>query len=362
MLHIILGTRAQIIKMAPVMKELKDRGIPYNFIFLAQHKETMNEIMEQFEIKKPDIVIGDLGKDITHVLDMIFWSLRVLAYSFANKKKIFKNDRDGVVLIHGDAPPLFLGGAIAKMQGLKVAQIEGGLRSFNFLRPFPEELIRVLASKCGLIDIFFCQNEKALENAKKYKKTAYCTRFNTMLDGLRIAKKKSETVQPPPYEDKYALVTIHRFETISRRKNLTRVVDHIIEISKRIRILFILHPPTRAALKKFGLYEALDNMGNCELLPRLGFFQFNTVFRNCEFIISDGGSNQEESHYMGIPCLLFRNETERQEGLGKNVVLSGFDKDVINNFVNEYEKYRTEPISDEESPTDFIIRKLETFY
>ena len=77
MLHVIIGTRAQIIKMAPVMKELEKRGIDYNFIFLAQHKETIHELISQFGIKKPDIVIGDLrDKDITNVKDMILWSIR----------------------------------------------------------------------------------------------------------------------------------------------------------------------------------------------------------------------------------------------------------------------------------------------
>ncbi|SVE15550.1 uncharacterized protein METZ01_LOCUS468404, partial [marine metagenome] len=146
MLHVIIGTRAQIIKMAPVMKELEKRGIDYNFIFLAQHKETMYEIMAQFGIKKPDIIIGDTGKDITNVKDMIFWSFRVIIYSFFKSKMIFRDDKHGVVLIHGDAPPLFLGALMAKRQGLKVAQVEAGLRSFNYFKPFPEEITRVFSA------------------------------------------------------------------------------------------------------------------------------------------------------------------------------------------------------------------------
>ncbi len=361
MIHVIIGTRAQIIKMAPVMKTLKDRGIPYNFVFLAQHKETMFEIMDQFKIKKPDIVIGDLGRDITNSMDMFLWSLRVLAYGFAKRKKIFRNDKNGIALIHGDAPPLLLGGLLAKFSGLKVAQIEGGLRSFNLLKPFPEELTRVIASKSGLIDIFFCQDKGALENAETYNKEAYCTTYNTMLDGLRIAAREPENSQPLPVQGKYALVTIHRFETISSKKNLEIVVNHIINISKKIKLVFILHPPTREALKNFGFYTLLDNDENCRLLPRLGFFEFNKVLKNCEFIISDGGSNQEESYYLGIPCLLFRNETERKEGLGENAVLSKFDKNIIDEFVDNYQKYRRDPVSDTKSPTDFIIKKLEAF-
>ena len=79
--------------MAPVMKELEDQGIKYNFIFLAQHKETMYEIFSQFGIKKPNIVIGDLNKDITNVKDMVLWSLRTLLYGLFRRNKIFKNDK-----------------------------------------------------------------------------------------------------------------------------------------------------------------------------------------------------------------------------------------------------------------------------
>ena len=227
MIHVIVGTRAQIIKMAPVMRELESRGIDYNFIFLAQHKETMYEIMAQFGIKKPDIVIGDMGKDITNVKDMVFWSFRVLIYSFFKSKKIFRNDQQGVVLIHGDAPPLFLGALMAKRQGLKVAQVEAGLRSHNYLKPFPEELTRVFSAKIGLIDIFFCQDEKAVSNISHFNKTAYCTRYNTMLDSLRLVEKLHPTTKHTEINEKFAIVSLHRFETISRKENLEMVVTEV---------------------------------------------------------------------------------------------------------------------------------------
>jgi len=218
MLHVIIGTRAQIIKMAPVMKELEKRGIDYNFIFLAQHKETMYEIMAQFGIKKPDTILGDTGKDITNVKDMIFWSFRVIIYSFFKSKMIFRDDKHGVVLIHGDAPPLFLGALMAKRQGLKVAQVEAGLRSFNYFKPFPEEITRVFSAKAGLIDIFFCQNEKATLNMAPYKKIAFCTHYNTMLDSLRLAKKVSLKKTIAEASGEFAIASLHRFETISKKK------------------------------------------------------------------------------------------------------------------------------------------------
>ncbi len=362
MIHVIIGTRAQLIKMAPVMAELRDRGVDYNFILLAQHRETIYEIIDQFEIKRPDIVVQDVGRDITSVGDMVVWSLKVLGQGLIEKRKIFRGDKRGVALIHGDAPPLLLGGLMAKFQGLKVAQVEAGLRSFNFLKPFPEEITRVLASRLGLVDVFFCQDEAAFNNVQKYKKTAHITPYNTILDSIRIARKvNAGAPEADPAQEKYAIVTIHRFETISKPETMKAVADFVRDISKRIKLLFILHPPTRAALHKFAMYDTLDGESGVELLPRQGFFEFNRLLKDCEFIISDGGSNQEESFYQGIPCLLFRNETERNEGLGQNVVLSKFDPETINDFVENYQDYKIAPVSESESPSAFILDKLSAF-
>jgi UDP-N-acetylglucosamine 2-epimerase (non-hydrolysing) len=358
MIHIIVGTRAQIIKMAPIMKELENRGIDYNYIFLAQHKETMYEIMDQFEIKRPDIVIADMDKDITNVKDMIFWSFRVLIYSFFNSKKIFRNDKQGVVLIHGDAPPLFLGALMAKRQGLKVAQVEAGLRSHNYLKPFPEELTRVLSAKLGLIDIFFCQDEKAVINISHFQRTAYCTRYNTMLDSLRLAQKSLPATKQTKCNEKFAIVSLHRFETILKKEKLEMVVTEIKKISHKIKLFFILHPSTRVSLKKNGLYDSLKENPRCVLLPRQGFFEFNDLLGKAEFLVTDGGSNQEECFYLGTPCLLFRSETERSEGIGGNVVISNFDPTIIESFLVNYSSYRRQPIPAVFSPSHFIVDQL----
>ncbi len=364
MIHAILGTRAQAIKMAPVLKGLQDKGIPYNFILLAQHKETLAEILDQFGVKPPDTVIEDWGKDITRTREMVLWSLKVLAGGWRNRNRIFKGDRSGVVLIHGDAPPLLLGGLLAKFQGLKVAQIEAGLRSFNLLKPFPEELTRVLASRLGVIDIFFCQDDKAVRNVDAYKRETHHTRFNTLLDALRLADNGNGGSAAPVNGSRktFALVTLHRYETIARRSTLARAVDRVTRIARTLPLKFILHPPTRVALKKCSLYETLERHPRIELLPRLDFFAFSRMLRKAEFIVSDGGSNQEECHYLGIPCLLLREETERVEGLGENAVLSRFDENLIDDFVHRYPEFRRAPLTDTASPTEIILDRLAPYH
>lgn len=357
MIHILIGTRAQLIKMCPIMKELAKRGIPYNFVFLAQHTTTINEIIDQFGVKRPDYIICPRENDVTSSLAMLGWSVRVLAHGLLNLDRIFRGgDRNGIALIHGDAPPLLLGAILAKARGLAVAQIEAGLRSFNFMKPFPEEATRVFASKIGLIDLYFCQDERAAENVRaayRYKKIV-TTGCNTILDAINLAKESASQAHGEK-EKKFAIVTIHRFETISNPEVLRQLVEMLIDIAAKIKLRFILHPPTREALKKQQLFERLATAENIELVPRLSFFDFSRELARCSFIISDGGSNQEECSYLGIPCLLMRNETERHEGLGENAVLAKFDRRIIDDFIDNHEHYRREPIRPETSPSSIIV-------
>src|SRR3990167_7948486 len=145
-IHIILGTRAQLIKMAPIMLILQDKKIPYNFIFTGQHKETIKDLRKDFGIKKPDIILHN-GKDITGIFQATFWLTKMFFLVIFKKKKIFgeikKND---ILLTHGDTFSTILGAIMGKLAKIKVAHIESGLRSFNIFHPFPEEINRILTS------------------------------------------------------------------------------------------------------------------------------------------------------------------------------------------------------------------------
>lgn len=358
MIHFIIGTRAQLIKIAPLMIECKKRGINYNFIFLSQHKNTIYEIIDMFGIKRPDIVLGDIGKDITNAKTMVKWSLKVLFKAIINRKKIFKGDENGIAIVHGDAPPVLLGAIIAKIAGLKVAHVEAGLRSFNFLHPFPEELTRVLTWKLRLVDFYFCPNQWALSNVERYRGQKYDTKSNTLFDSFQIALKFMSKIEVNVPQEKYAIVTLHRFETILKRKKCKEIIEILIPIANKIKLLFILHPPTAAALRKYDFYKILECNPNIELRPRYSYFQFIKLLINSEFVISDGGSNQEECFYFGHPCLLLRYKTERVEGLNKNAILSKLNQHVINEFLSNYNKYRHSPIQKKYSPSKMIINEL----
>ncbi len=359
MIHVIIGTKAQLIKMAPLLKQFKQQGIEYNYISTGQHQATVDAILANFEIKTPDYVLYT-GKDITSIVQMGLWFLKILFKTFKEKKAIFKNDTKGIVLVHGDTFSTLLGALMGRLAGLKVAHVESGLRSFNWFHPFPEELTRIFTF--NLAHYFFCPNQWAMDNLAKYHGIKVNTQMNTLYDALQLALpaiEQLQTVEIP--ESAYAVATLHRFENVYNFAAIQRIVEIIEQIALKRKILFILHKPTEQNLRKFNFYERLQNNPNVEFRQRYDYFSFIKLMLKAEFIISDGGSNQEECYYLGKPILLLRKATERKEGLGENCVLSHYDKTVIAAFVENVESYRFPLKLLKCSPSQIIIESCKPF-
>ena len=142
-IHIVLGTKAQLVKMAPVMVRLTERGIPYRFIHTGQHQATMSEMLEEFELEQPDVVLYS-GRDIVSLPQMALWLLRILFQCLVSRKRVFGEDARGIVLVHGDTFSTLLGALMGRVARLRVGHVESGLRSFDVFHPFPEEITRLL--------------------------------------------------------------------------------------------------------------------------------------------------------------------------------------------------------------------------
>lgn len=358
MIHIFIGTKAQLIKMAPIMRVLQDRGHDYNFIYSGQHRDTVDDILANFAIRKrPDVTLYN-GQDITGIAQMGRWALNIVREYRAPAKRtiLFRDDSNGVVLNHGDTFSTLLGSWLAHCHGLKSAHIESGLRSHNLFHPFPEELTRLCTFR--LSDYFFAPGEWALKNLAAYPGVKVNTGHNTLCDALRISENASPS---PPQSSPYGLVSIHRFENIFFRSRLRHIVDILLRSDPELRKIFILHKPTEKQLRKFGLYEELAACSHVELHPRYDYFRFIGLLRQSEFLVTDGGSNQEECSYLGLPCLLMRKATEREEGLGNNTLLSRYDERLINNFFSRYRDWRRPPAIPTVSPSELIVDTLKEF-
>lgn len=350
--YVIVGTRAQLIKTAPVMKEFQDRGIPYFYIYTGQHKETIDDLRIGFGLKEPDIDLSIKSFEASSLLKFLAWGLKMLSYVFV-PGRIFKLGK-GVVLTHGDTVTCWWGALIGKIGGNKVAHLESGLRSFNIFHPFPEEINRLMTF--SLTDYYFCPNEWALNNLKKFRGVKINTQGNTLKDAVKLAMKSN--IEKGSEAEKYFVFSMHRFENIYKKKNLSINLDILKMVSSKIKCHFILHPVTRDLLAKFGVLQELEKNQNITFKPRMDFISFINLIAHSEFMITDGGSNQEECSYLGHPCLLLRKRTERIEGLDKNVVVSNYDKKIIEDFVTNYDKYKSENTNFENSPSKIIVDYL----
>lgn len=355
MIHVFIGTKAQLIKMAPVMVELQNRNIPYNFIFSGQHQATVANIREEFGLKEPDITLYE-GRDITGIIQMLFWAMRIIFFSLANRDKVWQGDKGGIVLNHGDTFSTLLGSLLARISGQKSAHVESGLRSFNLFHPFPEELTRILTF--NLSNMYFAPGPWALSNLEKYRGIKVDTVHNTLLDALRISESNVNQAEVDIPEGEYAVVSLHRFENIFSEKKLREIVDLLLAISQHSKLLFILHKPTDEKLTHFGLKQQLIDAPNIELRPRYSYFQFIKLIKSAAFVVTDGGSNQEECHYLGKPCIIMRTTSERQEGLGENAVISNYQLQVIEKVIADLPSYAITPQDLDISPSKIIVDAL----
>ncbi len=355
MIHVFIGTKAQLIKMAPVMLELQQRDIPYNFIFSGQHRATVHNIRQEFGLKAPDVTLYS-GPDITGMGQMLLWSLRIVYFALRHRDTVWQADRDGVVLNHGDTFSTLLGSLLARLAGLRSAHVESGLRSFRLLHPFPEEITRLLTFR--LSNIFYAPGEWALANLNQYSGTKVNTVHNTLLDALNISKAAIGQASVDIPDQPFGVVSIHRFENIFSRARLTEIVGLLQRISVQRHLLFILHKPTLEKLRQYGLMSALENCGAIELRPRYTYFEFIKLIGSADFVITDGGSNQEECHYLGKPCIILRQASERQEGLGGNAAICGYDYRKITQILDNLDDYALEPANPAPSPAKIIVDSL----
>ena len=265
------------------------------------------------------------------------------------------------MLVHGDTVSTVMGAILGRIYGLEVVHVEAGLRSFNFLNPFPEEIDRYIVSK--LSTIHFCPNEWAVKNLKNEKGIKVNTIQNTLIESLHFAlMQKSKDALFLNLEKKdFFIFIMHRQENLLQKEFVTSMINKIQEIAKKKPCLFVVHASTKYVLESNNLWEKIIKDKNILVSSRLDYFVFVHLLEKAKFFITDGGSNQEEAYYLGKPCLIMRKATERVEGLGENVMLSGTRITTIQNFIKHVTKYERPIISTKEKPsqiiTNFFIKR-----
>jgi UDP-N-acetylglucosamine 2-epimerase (non-hydrolysing) len=333
-----------------------DQGVKYQLIYTAQHQENINEILDTYSLPQPDTLMYRFGEAKTRV-SFLRWFLSMMLHVIFQSQKYLP--APGFVLTHGDTFTTWMAALMGKFAKCKVCHIESGLRSFNIFSPFPEEISRLITF--NLADIYFCENEAAVRNLDNFKGGKINIRGNTMLDGVRFALNQPQKSLFQFQDEPYALVSLHRYENIFTSRLTETILPILKEIAKHFRLVFTLHPTTRERLLGQNLYKDLDSHPNIVLHDRFGFVDWINICNGSEFVITDGGSNQEELYYLGVPAMLFRNETERPEELGENIILTKFDQNLIEEFLHNYPQLRRGKNLPDFSPSQMIIETLGDF-
>lgn len=362
-IYFFIGTTAELIKLAPVIRELELRKINFKIITTGQTKVNFDELSYYIKVKKADIELNNKVNK-SSLLFFAIWILKTLIQIPLFKKHFNKTNRiNSYFIVHGDTVSSLIGALFAKYYNFKLVHVESGLRSFSFFEPFPEEICRLIVSK--LADIHFCPNQWSVDNLSKAGgikvNTFQNTLIETTMDALKEIKKRKDLLKLPA--KKYFVMIVHRQEhVIFGKEESMKTIKYIVKnINDELKCVFITHLTTVNFLKNSNskLISDKSNKSNkITLAPRLRYLDFINLINNSEFLTSDGGANQEETYYLGIPCLILRNKSERIEGLSENSVLSKMNKLTIKTFMKDYKKYKRDKVNYFKRPSKIIVDYL----
>jgi UDP-N-acetylglucosamine 2-epimerase (non-hydrolysing) len=353
-IHVFLGTKAQYIKTAPLLRLLDARDVPYRLIDSGQHASLSVGLRQELGVRAPDHVLAE-GQDITRIPQAMLWAAKLAFKLIAGKRlraEVF-GGQGGVCVVHGDTPSTLLSALMAKRAGLRVAHLEAGLRSGQLLHPFPEELIRVVVMRVA--DLLFAPDQEALANLRRMRVKGEVIPLpgNTVVEalhhelGLRDASEAGGPV----------VVTLHRVENLNRRERVEQLVRVVERIARDHPVRFVQHGPTIDTLRKRGLDTRLRAAG-VELVGLATHGEFVAMLRAAPFVISDGGSIQEECALLGTPTLVWRGATERPDGVGANVVIGDYDRATIEAFLADPEAHRRPPADTAGTPSQVVLEHL----
>ena len=352
-LHVFIGTKAQYVKTAPLLRLMDQQGVDYRLIDSGQHAQISAGMRAELGVRAPDHVLGG-ASDIVSIPQALRWSAALGARLWSGSRlrsEVFGGD-GGICIVHGDTPSTMLSTLMARRAGLRVAHLEAGLRSHSILHPFPEEAIRLVVMR--LSQVLFAPDDTAVANLRDMKVKGRVVRVdaNTSVDAMRWSVADGALPGSGP-----AVVTMHRVETLHHRERVATLVDAVVAAADRYKIRWVLHGPTAAVLAKSGADQRLAEAG-VELGPLVPHAELMRLLAEAPFVITDGGSIQEECALLGVPTLLWRMRTERPDGIGANVVLSQYDPTAIERFLSDPEPLRRGPAPLDASPSQQILDVL----
>ena len=315
---IVLGTRPEIVKFAPIIRECEKRGINYCIVHTGQHYDYNLDKVFFEDLKLPkakynlEVGSGYYGEQLNKMITRL--------------KEVFQNEKPDVVLVLGDTSTTLAGAMAAHKLGIKIGHIESGLRSYEIMF---EEIHRVISGIIG--DYLFVPTEKSKQNLLKenINENKIFVTGNTIVDAtlqnIELTNNNIlEKLNIKPNE--YIAITAHRPEYVDKKDELSNTLKALDILSNNHKIIFPLHPRTRKNITKFGL-KIPDKVITTE---PMGYMDFLSLMNNSKLVLTDSGGIQEETCIIKKPCVTLRNATERPETIeaGSNMT-AGTNPDKI---------------------------------
>ena len=331
--NLILGTRPEAIKLAPLYKVIKNSNqIQAKLILTGQHIEMVYQVLKIFDIE-PDLDLTVMKNNKT-LIDISSEILKGLKYEFNSK-------RPDLVIVQGDTTSAFCGALAAFYSNIPVGHVEAGLRTNNLFDPFPEEANRRLISQ--IASLHFAPTQLSLKNLMYSNVLGgkYLT-GNTVIDSLYSLVDKVPPLEIESNDNcrRIILTTIHRRENWG--KNLESIIDGIKLSIKNCPDAFFLIPMHPNPIVRNPIKEAFKDNPNVKLVEPLNYVEMISAMKASYFILTDSGGLQEEAPALGKPVLILRNTTERPEGIQAGTsYLVGTEKENINKFIVELIKDKT---------------------
>ena len=359
--YFFIGTEAELIKVFPVIIECQNAGAACHIIASGQNDLRKSRILEFVKLNGKFIELSKEEDIQKSTVGLLKWFLNVKKKAPKIIRQHFDTDKlkGAKLVVHGDTVSTMMGALVGRKLGMRVCHVEAGLRSHNLFNPFPEEIDRLITGRFARLH--FAPGNLPMKNLKNAKGKVVNTYQNTLLDSLEYSKNipiKSDIAHI--LEQDYFVFVMHRQENLAVKRFVQDVVEEIVKISEKHKCVIVLHEITKNAFIKFILMDRLKENKNVILIPRMDYFDFMKLLQNAFFVITDGGSNQEELFYMNKPCLLMRKTTERNEGLGANARLFNGDASDIRTFVDDVEAGEIVGgcVLRKESPSRIIMQEL----
>ena len=311
---IIVGTRPEIIKMSPVIRECERLGLDYFILHTGQHYTyNMDKVFfEQLELPEAkynlDVGSGSHAEQTGKILIGV--------------EKILQKEKPDVVLVEGDTNTVLAGALVASKLHIKVGHVEAGLRSYD--QRMPEEINRVLTDHCS--DYLFAPTEKSrqiLLGEGSPDERIFVT-GNTIVDAIhqniKMVERKVSALNDLHLKSKeYFLVTAHRQENVDVKKKFEGIIKGLELVSEEfdLPVIYPIHPRARKMMNHFGL-----KTNGIEFIEPLDYLSFLQLESKAKLVLTDSGGVQEETCILKVPCVTLRDNTERPETLevGSNIL------------------------------------------